>query len=141
MSTLETTKTCSNTALARAPEETQATATRREAPILTVEPDIDLIERADRFLLTADLPGVRPEDIELELHADVLTLRGTAEAPNTEGFRAQGDLAKLRYERRFKLSQQLDRESIEATSKDGVLSVSLRKTAPAQARKIDVRFA
>ncbi|MCA9542234.1 MAG: Hsp20/alpha crystallin family protein [Myxococcales bacterium] len=100
---------------------------------------VDLHETEDALIVTADLPGVRDNDLELSLKEDVLTFIGrrTVEAP--EGYRTH--LAERRpyeFTRSFALPTRVDPEKVKATLRDGVLTVKLGKAETVMPRQITV---
>lgn len=105
-------------------------------------PDTDIYETDDHMVLVADMPGVRPDDVDITLERRVLTIRGRVAAPVHDGYRrfhieyGEGD-----FERAFTLSQEIDRDRIEADYTNGVLTVKLPKTESAKTRKIEVKVA
>jgi HSP20 family protein len=101
-------------------------------------PPVDIWDNEKGLTVVADIPGVALEGLNLDLNDNALTILGRVVSPR-EGLRiltqefAIGD-----YYRQFKLNGDIDKENIVATVKDGVLTVSLPKLAPAQPRKIAV---
>lgn len=102
-------------------------------------PAVDIREEAARYVITADVPGVDPKSIAIDMDKGVLSIRGerTAEAGEgstwTRSERAQG-----KFERRFALPDSVDADAIRATNRNGVLVVSIAKRAEAAPRKIAV---
>lgn len=101
-------------------------------------PRTDIHETEEHVVIVADLPGVPPGGIELNLERNLLTLRGRVERDQTES----GRLAYSEYEvgdfvRTFKLSGEVDQERIEAKSGNGVLTLTLPKVGPVT-RKIEI---
>ena len=105
-------------------------------------PPVDIFETTRELILLADMPGVKPKDLNIDLREDVLILTGEIDSP--EG---ANEVAVLReyetgaYVRRFTLSELIDQAKIEAKLKDGVLRLRLPKVEPAQPRKIKVNTA
>lgn len=104
-------------------------------------PLVDIKEEADKFLIKADIPGVKPEAIEVTMENGALTIRGERDEEKREkkdGYhrveRSHGS-----FYRRFAMPDTADAEHIKAASKDGVLEIEIPKRAIAQARKIDVK--
>jgi HSP20 family protein len=103
-------------------------------------PAVDVVEDADKIELSVDLPGVKQEDLDVQVDKDVLTLRGTRKLERREDkdhFR--------RYERvtggfvrSFTLPKTVDAEKIGAALKDGVLLLTLPKKPEAQPKQIKV---
>lgn len=103
-------------------------------------PAVDIEEYADKFVLTADVPGVDPETIELTLEKGVLTLSGSrAAAAEPAGVeRRRVERATGRFHRRFALPDTVDSEAVSASNRNGVLEITIPKRPQAQARKITV---
>lgn len=103
-------------------------------------PAVDIYERENEMLLIADMPGVDETSVDITLENNVLTIQGAVEPP----FRGDYQQVYAEYEtgdfqRAFTLTDEIDREKIEATVKNGVLRVVLPKAASAVARKIEVK--
>ena len=115
----------------------QQEAPRRREVFL---PRADVLETGDSIIVTADMPGVKEEDIDITLEKNVLTLTGRTVSPERKGYRlAYGEYTEGDYERSFALSEGVDKEGIEATMSNGVLRLTLPKAKEAAARKIPVR--
>jgi HSP20 family protein len=103
-------------------------------------PAIDVKEDAQAFYLNADLPGISREDIRLELEEGVLTLhaeRKLEEAGEGADWRWVG----RRYgsfSRRFRLPRNSDADAISAEYKDGVLQITLPKSAAGASRQVSI---
>ncbi len=116
-------------------EEVERTYNR---PVFT--PRADIYETADAIEVIADLPGVKEEGLDITLEKTQLTIRGSVNFQEPEGFKpAYGDYEHGDYERSFVLSNSVDRERIEAALKEGVLRLHLPKVKEAMARKIPVK--
>ena len=104
-------------------------------------PSVDITESDDAFILFADIPGVKPDNIEVSMDNGVLTIKGerkTEEKTEKENFRRVERQYGMFY-RRFTLPDTANAEKIEAHSEHGVLKVTIPKQAVAQARRIEVR--
>jgi len=111
-------------------------------PRRTVAPQVDIYETSDSIVVVANMPGVSEEDINVTLDKDQLTIEGEVAVETIDGYRqVYGEQCIRSYKRRFTLSDQVDRESIEATLKNGVLTLKLSKMPMAKARQITVRSA
>jgi HSP20 family molecular chaperone IbpA len=105
-------------------------------------PATDIFETEDHVVLVADMPGVAPDGVDISLERRVLTIRGHAAAYSHDGYRrvyqeyGEGD-----YERVFTLSEEIDREKIEAEHKNGVLTLRMPKAESAKTKKITVKAA
>lgn len=105
-------------------------------------PRVDLLERENEFVLVADLPGVKQEDIDISVQDNVLTLEGKrtfAHAENGHGKYRYSERISGTFCRRFMLSSAVDTDAITATYKDGVLEVHIPKAVEAQPKRIAVQ--
>ena len=103
-------------------------------------PAVDIEEKEDHFLVSADLPGVSEKDIEVKLQDGVLLLSGKREASKEEKTEA-GTYRERSYGsfcRSFTLGDGVDAEKIEAAYKNGVLTVKLPKKEEIKPRQIPV---
>lgn len=102
---------------------------------------VDITEQADRFVLTADLPGMSEKDIDVNVHDGMLTLSGEREKSSEKHDKASWHRERWsgRFVRRFTLGSSVDAGKIEAKYKDGVLTLTLPKKREKQPRQIPVR--
>ncbi len=104
-------------------------------------PAVDIEEQTSQFVITADVPGVAPEEIEITMENGVLTIRGERkDERNVEqnGFRRVERVSGSFY-RRFTLPDSADPEKISAHGKNGVLEITIPKGDKAQLRRINVK--
>ena len=109
-----------------------------EMPVFT--PSVDIFETEQEITLLADLPGVKPENMNIDLNDDVLTLTGDIESfenPDEQDIMVEYEVG--RYYRQFTLSEIIDQNKIEANLNDGVLRLRLPKAEKAQPKKIEVK--
>jgi len=105
-------------------------------------PAINLYDDGARFVLTADLPGHAPGDVQVTLNQDVLTLVGERKSDAPEGYTVhRAERVPVRFSRSLKLPSRVDPEKVEASLESGVLRVTVEKAAEVQPRKINVRSA
>jgi HSP20 family protein len=103
-------------------------------------PPTDIYETPDNIVVLAEMPGVAPEGVDIMLERRVLTIRGRAAEQQHRGYQqAYAEYADGDYERIFTLSEDIDRERISATLRDGVLHLVLPKAESAKARKIELK--
>jgi HSP20 family protein len=107
-------------------------------------PMVDIHEFGDRFELYVDLPGVDPNQVELTLDGGILTLSGDRAAQEVSNGR-DDDVQALRVERghgrfyrRFVLPDTVDGEKVNATGKNGVLTVAIPKQEKSKPRRIQI---
>lgn len=116
---------------------TDETERTRENPCFI--PRADIYETEAEIVVLADVPGVDENSIDITLEKNVLTINGWVEPHGFDGYRlAFNEYEEGDYTRTFRLSDEIDREGIEASVKDGVLRLRLPKAGPAKARKISV---
>ena len=123
--------------IAQTPVETERTRVRK-----VYVPRVDIFESKDSIVIIADMPGVDEKSTDITLEKNVLTISGTVESMSYEGRSvayAEYDVGD--YERSFTISDELDRDRIEAKMKNGVLHVTLHKAAPVKAKKIVIKAA
>jgi len=103
-------------------------------------PPVDIREEENRFLLHADIPGVKPEDIEVTMENGVLTISGTRASEKSEDENGYRRVERItgRFFRRFTLPDTADAEGINAKSHDGVLEVIIPKHERVMPRRISV---
>ena len=106
-------------------------------------PAVDIIEEEDRFELHADVPGVKPEDIEIALEKGVLTVSGVRNAgvlgENIDVRRSERRVG--RFSRRFTLPETTDADRVSAKVSNGILEVVIPKLPEVQPRRITVEAA
>ena len=104
------------------------------------QPDVDLVEEADAFVLRAEVPGIRAEDLHVTIENGVLSLRGEKrDEPAGQGQQRLAERGFGRFERTFTLPGKPD--AITADLKDGVLTIRVQKAVPAKASKVEIRTA
>jgi HSP20 family protein len=114
-----------------------------ETPVSDWAPAVDIVEENSRFLLRADVPGVAPTDIDVNMDDGVLTIAGerhTEKHEEAEGVR-RFERGCGRFHRRFTLPETADAEGIVARSANGILEVSIPKLPEVQPRRITVEAA
>ena len=119
-------------------ELTSAAEQTRQGFVFT--PTVDIFETEQAITVLADLPGVSPDDLDINLREDILSLSGMVDSPESEN---ETDVIKEyrvgRYFREFTLSDLIDQSKINAELKNGVLRLTLPKAEKATPRKITVK--
>lgn len=132
------TETTSNEMKVQEKKEVAAPAEQTRPGVL-FSPDVDIFETDRQITLLADLPGVTPDQLTIDLRDDVLTITGdvaSAAGPAEKALFTEYETG--RYYRQFTLSEVIDQARIEAQLKDGVLRLNLPKVAKATPRTITV---
>ncbi|MGF1509795.1 MAG: Hsp20/alpha crystallin family protein [Myxococcota bacterium] len=105
-----------------------------------VVPAVDIFEDQTRITVVADMPGVRADDLKVDLDEGVLTISGPAEpAPSSAERIIFQEYDYGTFQRKFTLSEAIDTERIEAHLADGVLRLELPKAEKARPKKIAIR--
>lgn len=114
-----------------------------ESSIATAQwaPSVDIQEKKDKFIISADIPGVEPKDVEVKMENGMLTIQGERK---TESRKEEKDYRRVEcsygsFYRRFALPDTADADRIEARAKNGVLEISIGKREAAQPRSIKVQ--
>ena len=104
-------------------------------------PSLDVHESGDEFCVTADLPGIAPEDIDLQIEGDTLTISGEskrAQERDDKGYHVM-ERSSGSFRRTLRLPFEPDADKVKAECRNGVLTVHVPKSAQQQrARKITV---
>lgn len=108
-------------------------------------PAVDVAETDEEMILTAELPGLTEDDVEIDLEGNMLTIRGEKKE-ETEKEEAKGERKMRIFERRygafsrsFTLPPMVEAEKIAAEVENGVLRVHMPKTSEARGRRIAVK--
>jgi HSP20 family protein len=119
------------------PQPTTAGNGTHDRPVY--RPAVDIVDAPNEMLVLADVPGVDESHLDITLDKNVLTIRGTVEPTTFEGHSPfQTEYGVGDFERTFTLSDDVSRDGIEASIKDGVLQLKLPKTAQSALQKINV---
>ena len=121
-------------------QEVAESSAERTRDRLAFVPRADIYETDDEIVVVADMPGVDGDTVDITLENNVLTINGYVELAEPEGYTlAYAEYRVGDYQRAFSLSDEIDREKIEAKLKDGVLRLRLPKVTEAIVRKIAVK--
>lgn len=109
----------------------------KPGPVFT--PAVDIFETGQDIVLLADMPGVTPETLDIDLRENTLTLTGEVGLPETkeeQEILSEYEIGK--FYRQFSLSEVIDQEKIDAKLDNGVLRLTLPKVEKVKPRKITV---
>jgi HSP20 family protein len=112
-----------------------------EQPLGNFLPKVDLSDNIDKVVIRAEAPGISPEDIDISISGNVLTIRGEKKE-STEEEREDFYHCERRFgtfTRSIELPSTADLDSIEATQNDGVLTVEVQKLPMAHPKRIEVK--
>ncbi|MHB8874716.1 MAG: Hsp20/alpha crystallin family protein [Myxococcaceae bacterium] len=102
------------------------------------EPRVDIYETADALTLMAEVPGVEAKDLQTDLKDNLLTISARVSPVEAKWKPLYEEYSVGHYLRQFRLGEQIDQSRISAQLKDGVLTLTLPKSAAAKPRRITV---
>ncbi|PLX99930.1 MAG: molecular chaperone [Desulfuromonas sp.] len=112
------------------------TLQREESVRHWLSPAVDIHENDEGLVLHADMPGVTREMLDIGIEEGILTIQARIDEVASEVvFRDAGHTG---YQRRFQLPENLDLDKVDASLKDGVLTLAMPKSEAAKPRRIDV---
>jgi HSP20 family protein len=107
-----------------------------------VSPTIDVIDTGEEVKVYCDIPGVSKDDIDLSIASNVLTIKGEkkeqSEKKKSEKQNYRDETWSGRFQRTISLPETVDPQNVEATMKNGVLTVTLSKKEEVKPRQIQV---
>jgi len=110
--------------------------------VRAIHPKVNIVENENEFLLTAEVPGMVQDDIDVEIKDGVLSLRGHAKEEKEtkeDNYRIK-EFRSQNFERSFRLGDQVDPEKVVAKLEKGILRVSLGKKEIAKPRKVAIKI-
>jgi HSP20 family protein len=121
------------------PKQKAERGEERTRPGRYFQPSVDIFETPQELVVVADMPGVPPDQVDVDLEGDELSIEGRVRAEDYEGLKPlHVEYGVGGYFRRFTLGELIDREAIKAHMRDGVLVLKLPKAEHARARRITV---
>jgi HSP20 family protein len=116
--------------------------TTDESSVVTSQwvPRVDIREEPDRFLIYADLPGVDPQDIEVQMDKGMLTIKGERRQDGPDDPERYSRIERRHglFHRRFALPDSADPDGITASGHNGVLTITIPKRPESTPRRIQV---
>ena len=122
-----------------ATQESTAVETKPRERAIVLIPAVDIFEDAHQIAVQAEMPGVSRDTLNVQADRNELLIEGDMQIDTPTGMAAlYADLQTTKYRRTFVLSGELETERIEATLKDGLLTVRIPKRVEFRTRKIKV---
>jgi HSP20 family molecular chaperone IbpA len=116
------------------------TVPEQTRPGAVYSPAVDIFENDNAITILADMPGVKAQDLKIDLRESVLTLTGRVTSPdNPKESDVLREYQSGTFFRQFMLSETIDQAKIDAKLTDGVLRLELPKVEKARPRQITVR--
>lgn len=103
-------------------------------------PTVDTYEKEDAIVFKAELPGVKKEDVDIDVSNNVLTIKGERhyeDVKDEEYYRRERFHGK--FQRAFTLPDNVDTSNIDASYNEGVLEITVPKTEETQTKKIEIK--
>lgn len=105
-------------------------------------PVVDVREEKNKYILEAELPGMSEKDVDVHVEDNMLTIKSSKEESNEERDE-EGYLVRERrsrsFSRSFVLPQDVDRDKVDARFRNGLLTLTMPKTAESKARQIQIK--
>jgi len=103
-------------------------------------PAVDIKEEDSRYVIHADVPGVDPKDIEINMEGGVLSIKGERHSETTDEREGYKRVERVRgsFFRRFSMPDTADANAVTAKTKDGVLEIVIPKQEKLQPKRIRV---
>jgi HSP20 family protein len=110
-------------------------------PGWALEPRLDLTESENEVTITTEVPGVEPKDVEISVSGDSLTIRGEKKQEREEKKRSYHSVERSfgSFQRTVRLPSSVDASKVDATYKNGILTVVLKKDPAARPKRIAVK--
>jgi len=128
------------TEIQKADKTSLPTVPERTQPGAVYSPSVDIFENENSITVLADMPGVKAQNIKIDLRENVLTLTGRVMSPEDD---KESDVLREfqtgTFFRQFALSETIDQAKIDAKLNDGVLRLELPKVEKVRPRQITVR--
>ncbi|MBA2882750.1 HSP20 family protein [Desulfosalsimonas propionicica] len=118
-----------------------ATESREDVGLFEWRPMVDTYEKDDAIMIKAELPGVKKDDISIDVNNGVLSIKG--ERSHEDDVNEENYYRRERFygkfQRAFTLPDNADADKIEAGFKDGVLEVKVPKTEQSKGKKVEIK--
>jgi HSP20 family protein len=118
-------------------KKVQAATPSAEGPF--VAPDVNIYETPDQYVLQAEMPGVTREGLEVTLEGNVLTFIGRRNELSLPGNVLYRESRPINYRRVFELDPAIDTEKVSASMEQGILTLTLPKSARVKPRRIEIK--
>jgi HSP20 family protein len=120
--------------------EGQGQLQQKQETSVVLAPPADIFENADSIGIVLDMPGVTKDRLTVRSDRNELVIEGEASIDMAAGMEAAyAEVRSARYRRSFVLTNELDADSVEASMKDGVLSIRVPKRAELKPRQIEIQ--
>lgn len=111
------------------------------ANVGTWNPSVDIMDRENEYVVTAEIPGMKEDDVHISLKDNVLTLRGEkkSEVEDEEDNRYYRERVYGNFQRMFRLDAEVDADNVRAEYEQGILTIHLPKSKETMAKQIPIK--
>ena len=111
-------------------------------PEVDWSPRVDIMEKDNEFLLRAELPGLKKDDVKITMHDNILTIKGekSGEVKEENNNFHLCERHYGRFARSFRLPNPIEAKKIDATMKEGILTIALAKSEEAKPKEIEIKM-
>lgn len=108
--------------------------------IMDFSPSSEITEEENQYLLKVDLPGVKKEDVKVEVSGDTMTIKAERKTEKEEKSKKRflSEISYGSYVRSFSLPQSIDEKKVDAKFENGVLQIAIPKTETSKSKQISV---
>jgi len=106
-----------------------------------VVPAFDISETEKEYVISGEIPGIEPKDLEVTLNDGILTVKGEKKQESEEEEENYHRVERHygSFQRSFRLPENIKRDDLDATYKDGILKLTLPKSEESKVKKIEVK--
>jgi HSP20 family protein len=106
-----------------------------------VVPAFDISENEKEYVISGEIPGIEPKDLDVSLNDGILTIKGEKKQESEEKEENYHRIERHygSFQRSFRLPENIDRDKLDASYKDGVLRLTLPKSEESEVKKIEVK--
>ncbi len=121
-------------------QESMARPRRETSAARVWAPPVDVVEDDEKIIVRAEIPGMKKEDIDIELTGDTLTIRGERKLENEEKKEnmVRVERAYGRFQRSFTIGVPVKSNEVKAAYRDGILEITIPKSEEIKPKKVDV---
>jgi HSP20 family protein len=106
-----------------------------------VVPAFDISETENEYVISGEIPGIEPKDLDVSLNDGILTVKGEKKQESEEKEENYHRIERHygSFQRSFRLPENINREKLDASYKDGILKLTLPKSEQSEVKKIEVK--
>ncbi len=113
----------------------------------SISPNVDVVENEDSYQILAEMPGLDKKDLSVDVSDGILTIKGERKEEKEKVEKGKGNKGKYHYlersygsyVRQFRLSEDVDQDSVSAKYNNGVLELNIKKSEKAKPKQIEIK--